>query len=445
MSVDPTLDLPVPVVDTDWLHRHLHHPRLRILDATLVIPGLERNLVAEHRQRHIPGARLFDIDTVADAEVGLPHMVPSPERFGVMVGAMGIGDEDAIVVYDGLGLTAAPRVWWMFRLFGHDQVAVLDGGMPKWETEGRPLSRHSADPIPQLFEARFRPELLRVADQLAFNLDAAADQVVDARSAGRFSGQEPEIWPGRRPGHIPGSLNLPFTDLIDPDSQTLREPAELRRHFADAGLDLADPIVTTCGSGVTACVIALAAAALGRFDVAVYDGSWAEWGLPSARPVASGPPAVPRPAGDEAALAIGPATDGDVANIVGLWRDCGLVMPWNDPDADIALAKRNGNSDVLVGRIDDRIVATVMVGHDGHRGWLYYLAVDPNRRKGGLGRAMVEAAKTWVGDRGIAKVQLLIRDHNAAVQHFYESVGFTRKPLLFMEQWLDGRTGSPNT
>ena len=445
MSVDPSLELPLPVVDTDWLHRHLHHPRLRILDAVVMIPGLERNLIAEHQQRHVPGASLFDIDAVADGEVGLPHMVPTPERFGVMIGAMGIGNENAIVVYDGLGMTAAPRVWWMFRLFGHDRIAVLDGGMPKWETEGRPLSRHSADPVPQLFDVRFRPELLRVADQLAFNLDAAADKVVDARSAGRFSGQEPEIWPGRRSGHIPCSLNLPFTDLIDPDSQTLLEPDDLRRRFAGAGIDLTDPVVATCGSGVTACVIALGAAALGRFDVAVYDGSWAEWGLPSARPVTTGASTVGAPASEADALSITPSVEGDTPHIVALWRECGLVVPWNDPHADIALAKRAGNSDVLVGRVGNRIVASVMVGHDGHRGWLYYLAVAPDRQQGGLGRAMVETAKSWLRDRGIAKLQILIREHNAAVQRFYESVGFNRKPLLFMEHWLDGRTGSPDT
>ena len=266
-----------PVVTTAWLAERLHEPDVRVVDATWYLPTLQRDARAEFRQAHIPGAVYFDIDAVADRGRELPHMLPDAATFAEAAGALGIGDQDRVVVYGGKYLTAAARVWWTFRVFGHDRVAVLDGGFPRWRDEGRPVEAGEPRPTRRRFTARVRPELVTALDEVRRNLETRRAQVLDARSAGRFAGTEPEPRPGLRGGHIPGSLNLPYDRLFAPDGALL-PPGDLRRLFEAARVDLHQPIVTTCGSGVTACVLALGLHLAGRPDVAVYDGSWTEWG-----------------------------------------------------------------------------------------------------------------------------------------------------------------------
>ena len=247
------------------------------LDGSHHLPTAGRDAGAEFLEAHIPGARFFDIDGVADKASGLPHMLPGEKEFALAMGAMGIGRDDEVVVYDTVGTTGAARVWWTFRAFGHERVRVLDGGLPKWLAEGRPVEAGYA--------AEAQPALVRAREDMLANIDARAEQVLDARSAGRFAGTEPEPRAGMRSGHIPGSLNLPYTEILDPASRTFRDRAVLRAAFEAAGLDLDRPVATTCGSGVTAAVLALGLYELGRTDAAVYDGSWSEWGSREDTPV----------------------------------------------------------------------------------------------------------------------------------------------------------------
>ena len=266
-----------PLVTTEWLAKELGAPDLRVVDGSWHMPQLARDPRAEFSQAHIPGAVFFDIDAIADHATDLPHMLPDAATFARAVGALGIGSGDRVVIYDVRGVVSAARVWWTFRAFGHDAVAVLDGGLRKWRAEGRPVESGTPAPAARPFEAAARPELVRDLEAMRANLASRAAQVLDARSAGRFAGTEPEPRAGLRGGHIPGSLNLPYDTLYREDG-TLKAPAELRTALQGAGLDLARPVVTTCGSGVTASVLALALYLAGRRDVAVYDGSWSEWG-----------------------------------------------------------------------------------------------------------------------------------------------------------------------
>jgi len=283
-----------PLISTDWLAANLEAPDLRVVDGTYYLSAEQKSARQEFLARHIPGAVFFDIDEIADSGSSLPHMLPSPEKFSSKVRKLGLGDGLRIVVYDSRGgLFSAPRVRWTFRVFGHPEVAVLDGGLNRWIAEERPLEEGPARPGERHFTARANSFLVRDLQQMQGNLESRREQVLDARARGRFEGAAPELWPGRRAGHIPGSRNLPFTELAKADG-TLKPASELRQLYAKAGIDLAKPVVTTCGSGITAAVLALGLEVAGARQVAVYDGSWAEWGLPqqpgeTGRPVATGP------------------------------------------------------------------------------------------------------------------------------------------------------------
>lgn len=286
--------MPIPagrsaLVSTGWLAENLSDPSLRILDATYILPGIARDADAEFLERHIPGAQRFDVDSFRDEETDLPHMLPDPESFAEWMTGIGIGSDCFIVCYDSHGLMSAARPWWTFRVFGHDRVAVLDGGLPKWLAEGRPVESGPAATRHGVFTARFRPELVADADMVGEALDLPAFQVVDARSAERFAGTAPEPRAGLRSGHMPGARSVPFGALLNPPHGTLKSAEDLTAVFEAAGVDPKRRIITSCGSGVTACVPALALYELGRRDVAVYDGSWAEWGSLGNAPVVTGP------------------------------------------------------------------------------------------------------------------------------------------------------------
>lgn len=266
------------LVSTDWLAQHLGAPDVKIADATYFLPSSGRNAREKYQEAHIPGAVFFDIDDIADPDSPLPHMLPPASRFSARVRKLGLGDGVRIVLYDRNAFSASARAWWMFRTFGHSDVAVLDGGLRKWLSEGYPLSDDRVVPAERHFTARQNNLLVRNLDQVRANLMARREQLVDARSSGRFAGTEADPRAGLRQGHIPGSANLPFLDLINAKSGALLPAELLRTRFELAGIDLAKPVVTTCGSGVTAATVALALNQLGHGDVSVYDGSWCEWG-----------------------------------------------------------------------------------------------------------------------------------------------------------------------
>lgn len=280
-------DDPKTLVSTDWLATHLKDPDLRVLDGTTFLPGSGRDARAEYEAGHIPGARFFDIEDISDARSALPHMVPPVEKFMSKLRAMGVGDGHQVVVYDSHGLFSAARVWWLFRLMGQENVAVLDGGFPKWQAEGREIEDMSPIVRDRHMTVRRQNHMVKDVTQVSAAAKLGDHEIIDARSAGRFRGEEPEPRAGLRGGHIPGSKSVPFTALLNPD-KTMRDPSALRAVFEAAGVDLTKPAITTCGSGLTAAVINLALERIGKTDHALYDGSWAEWGAFATLPVATG-------------------------------------------------------------------------------------------------------------------------------------------------------------
>ncbi|MCR8825138.1 3-mercaptopyruvate sulfurtransferase [Pseudosulfitobacter koreensis] len=280
-------DDPKTLVSTEWLAKHLKDPDLRILDASWYLPDAKRDPKAEYDAAHIPGARFFDIDDISDARSDLPHMAPPVEKFMSRMRAMGVGDGHQVVVYDGAGILSAPRVWWVFRLMGHENVAVLDGGLPKWQAEGRAVEDMPPVVKDRHLTVRFQNQLVRDVTQVSQASKLGDAQIVDARSAPRFRGEAPEPREGLRAGHIPGSRNVPYGTLLNEDN-TLKSPEDTRAVFEAAGVDLGAPLITTCGSGITAAVLALALERIGVDAWSLYDGSWAEWGMFPTVPVATG-------------------------------------------------------------------------------------------------------------------------------------------------------------
>lgn len=277
-------DDPRTLVSTAWLAAHLRDPDLRVIDASWYLPAMGRDARAEYDAGHIPGARFFDIDAISDHRSDLPHMAPPPEKFISRMRAMGVGDGHQVVVYDGVGILSAPRVWWTFRLMGKRDVAVLDGGMPKWRAEG-----HAIEDMPPVIRDRHmtvtrQNQLVRDVTEVARASKLGDHAIIDARPAARFKGDAPEPRPGLRSGHVPGAVNVPYPDLLNPDG-TMKPPAALRTAFDVAGVDLTKPAITTCGSGVTAAIISLALERIGKTDHALYDGSWAEWGMYADLPI----------------------------------------------------------------------------------------------------------------------------------------------------------------
>ncbi len=283
------LDLAGPIVTTDWLAPRIGDARLRIVDGSWYLPAMARDAHQEFLAAHIPGAVFWDLDALSDRESRLPHMLADPATAARDIGGLGIGNDDTVVVYDGSGNNlSAPRIWWTLRVFGHDRVAVLDGGIGTWVREGRPVERGDGAPAAARFRPVPRPDLVRGLEDIKGLLGSREVTLLDARSGGRFEGREPEPRPGVRSGHIPGAKNLAFTALVSGDG-TMLDPSELRARFRSAGVDLSKPVVTSCGSGVSACALALGLELIGHRGYAVYDGSWTEWGGRPDTPVETGP------------------------------------------------------------------------------------------------------------------------------------------------------------
>jgi len=274
-----------PLISTSELATILQSEGVVLLDATFTMPSAVPDAASLYAERHIPGALRFDVDAVADHSRDLPHMLPSEEEFARAVGAMGITNDTHVVVYDTPGMMSAGRAWWMFRIMGHERVQVLDGGLKAWLADGRETNDTVPDPKPVRYTARKNSDLVRDKEQVLRNIGSRTEQVIDARSADRFHARVAEPRPELRSGHIPGSLNLPFDQLSDPQTGRMKSEEELRALFADAGLDSDRPVITSCGSGVTAGALLFALALIGREDVALYDGSWTEWGRPGDTPV----------------------------------------------------------------------------------------------------------------------------------------------------------------
>jgi thiosulfate/3-mercaptopyruvate sulfurtransferase len=271
---------PEALIDADWLAQRLTDPLVAIIDASFHLPAANRDGKAEFQDAHIPGAVYFDINEIADGDTDLPHMLSSPELFADKVGALGIGNDSHVICYDANGgAMAAMRAWWMLRIFGHQKVSLLNGGLLKWRAEGRPVTSDRTNVARQAYKASFDPTMVRSRQQILGNIDNRRDMVVDVRSAGRYNATEPEPREGMRGGHIPGSVNLPFADLLDGDNHNvLRAADDLGRIIKAAGISRDQPIVASCGSGVTAAVLAFSLYLLGDDQAAVYDGSWTEWG-----------------------------------------------------------------------------------------------------------------------------------------------------------------------
>ncbi|WP_288943668.1 3-mercaptopyruvate sulfurtransferase [uncultured Roseovarius sp.] len=280
-------DDPKTLVSTGWLADHLKDPDLRVLDGTCFLPTEDRDGRAEYDAVHIPGARFFDIDDISDHRSDLPHMVPPVEKFMSRLRAMGVGDGHQVVVYDAQGLFSAARVWWLFRLMGQDNIAVLDGGLPKWQAEGRPVEDMPPIVRDRHMTVRRQNQMVKDVTQVSAASKLGDYEILDARSPGRFRGEEPEPREGLRSGHIPGAKNVYYRDLLNQDS-TMKSPDDLRAVFERAGVDMGKPVITSCGSGVTAAIINLALERVGKTDHALYDGSWTEWGAFPTVPVATG-------------------------------------------------------------------------------------------------------------------------------------------------------------